>query len=55
MHTGTHSSAKTKAAESVIDEPGVVGFHESFRLETLALGKYFRIDHNRPIAEYVSG
>ena len=48
MHTGTHPSTKTKAAETVIDEPGVVGFQEPFRYEFLAFGKYLWIEHNSP-------
>lgn len=48
MHTRTQSSAKTKAAELIVDKPGVGGFQESFRSEALALGKYLRILHNLP-------
>jgi hypothetical protein len=52
MHAGADPAAKSKAAEFVVDESGIGGFHKSLRNELLPVREIFGIDHDSP--EYVS-
>ena len=54
MHARANSTAKAKATKFMIDKPWVGSVHEPFWYKIVSVGEYFRIDHNRSVAQRVS-